>query len=132
MTDGIGKYISENTKVEFALNEDENKPPFGLFHPGLEGKLTWICGEDAEGRLTSVFCNDLEGKRETKCDYVSLENAMFIKQELEADGWKKLVAPRVTFTDSNNQEISLNRSQRRHLKRKVEKINRKQNPFNGE
>jgi hypothetical protein len=128
--ENISSYIADNVKVDFAFNQDEEKPPFGYFHPGLEGKLTWVCGEDAEGRLTSVFCNDLGGgRKETKCDYVSQEDALIIKGELVNAGWKKLVPPKVTFTDSNNQEITLNRAQRRRLKRKLKKI---KNPFDGD
>jgi len=132
MADDLGKYIADNTKVEFLLNKDDDNPPFGYFHPGSEGKLTWICGEDAENRITSVFCFEEEpGNRQTQCNYITLEQALVVKKELVDDGWKKMVPPKITFTDSNNQKVSLNREQRRKLKRKMKKINNSQNPFLG-
>ena len=110
------------------------------FNPETEGKLTWMCGPDAEGKITSVFCWDNTDKR---CTYLedteisdanghikALDKAKYIRGELIKAGWKKLIPPEITFSyPGETEQRPLTRKQKRALKRRLEKMNRK-NPFN--
>jgi len=117
--------------AESTLNKDDNTLPYGYFHPETEGKLTWVCGNDANGKITSVFCMDNgPNNKDKKCQYLEdLEKAKFIRDELIKDGWQKIKGPKVTFTLPDGSESSnLNRKQKRFLQRKMNNMN-KQNPF---
>ena len=117
-------------EVESVFNQDNDALPFAYFSPAAEGKLTWICGEDAEGRITSVFT--FEGQEDgRKADILeNKEKALFIRQTLIDDGWKKLIPPKVTITLPNGQDFStLNRKEKRDLIKRLKRKNNKENPF---
>lgn len=118
-------------KAESLLNKDDDTLPYAYFHPEQDGKLTWICGEDQDGKITSVFCMDLGTHRDKKCEYIEdIERARWIRQQLIDAGWQKLKAPEVTFTFPGEKEShTLNRKQKRFLQRKIKQM-QKQNPFN--
>jgi hypothetical protein len=117
-------------EVESVFNQEDDALPFAYYSPATEGKLTWICGEDADGRITSVFT--FEGQEDgRKADILeSKEKALFIRQTLIDDGWKKLIPPKVTITLPNGQDFStLNRREKRDLVRRLKRKNNKENPF---
>ena len=117
-------------KAESILNKNDGTLPYGYTNPETDGKLNWICGIDADGKITSVFSYDDGNTKEKKCEYLpSIEKAKYMKEELEKNGWLKIKAPEVTFTLPDGTESSnLNRKQRRYLERKINNLN-KQNPF---
>lgn len=117
-------------KAESLLNKDDDTLPYAYFNPETEGKLTWICGEDTEGLITSVFCMDLGTHKDKKCQYVeNVDKAKYIREELVKSGWQKLKPPEVTFTFPGEKEKrQLTRKEKRYLQRKLKKMNR-QNPF---
>ena len=117
-------------EVESVFNQEDDALPFAYYSPATEGKLTWICGEDADGRITSVFT--FEGQEDgRKADILeSKEKALFIRKTLIDDGWKKLIPPKVTITLPNGQDFStLNRREKRDLVRRLKRKNNKENPF---
>ncbi len=136
----ITNHVMENIKTECLFNREEDKLPFALFSPETEGKLTWMCGQDAEGKITSVFCWDNTDKR---CQYLEdseesdangnskgIDKAKFMRDSLIETGWKKLKPPEITFSyPGSNEKKPLTRRQKRALKRKLERMN-KRNPFN--
>lgn len=118
-------------KAESILNKEDGTLPYAYFNPRLEGNLTWVCGKDQEGRITSVFSMDKGTHKDKECEYLpNIEKARWVREELIKDGWQKLKPPEVTFTFPGEKEgRKLNRKQRRYLRRKVERFQR-QNPFN--
>ncbi len=122
--------MDSEIKVESILNQEGDKLPFAYFNPDTEGKLTWICGEDAEGKITSAFCYDQGTHKEKKCDYLdSKDKAIEVRNELIEYGWKKLIPPEITFKYPGDKEPrKLNRKQKRALAKKIKHINNK-NPF---
>lgn len=117
-------------RAEPVLNKNDDTLPFGYFDPKYEGKLTWICGHDAQGKITSVLCMDLGTEKDKKCGYIeNMEQAKNIRDELIKSGWQKLKTPDIVFKLPNEKESrKLNRKERRYLKKKVDKL-KKQNPF---
>jgi hypothetical protein len=116
-------------QVECILNKDDEVLPYAYFHPEHEGKLTWICGDDAQGKITSVFCMDLGTEKDKKCQYVeNIEQAKFIRDELIRNGWQKIKPPEISVKMPDGEQRPLNRKEKRYLKRKIDKMN-KQNPF---
>ena len=120
----------EEVKAETILNQDDDSLPYAYFNPETEGKLTWVCGPDQDGKITSVFCMDLGTHKEKKCEYVpDIEKARWIRQELINAGWQKLKPPEVTFSFPGEKgERTLNRQERRRLQRRIKKMEKK-NPF---
>jgi hypothetical protein len=117
-------------KAECLLNREDDSLPYAYFNPETEGKLTWMCGEDAEGKITSVFCYDRGSSKDKQCQYLhSIEEARIIRTELIKSGWKKVVPPEITVTYPGQKDPQpLTRKQKRSLKRKVQQLNRR-NPF---
>ena len=118
-------------KAESILNREDDSLPYAYFHPETDGKLTWICGPDSEGNITSVFCMDNGSTKDKKSEYIkNMDNAKFIRQELIKAGWKKLEAPEITFTfPGEKKSRKLNRKEKRFLKKKI-KMMETTNPFN--
>ena len=116
--------------LEYAMNREGDVLPFGYFNPQTEGKLTWVCGEGPteKGRvadIVSVFAMDLGDHTEKKVVILKdLAEARFMRDELVANGWKKLVAPKIAFTvtKEDGTQSSLNRKQKRGLEKKLRKI----------
>lgn len=87
-----------NIEVESILNRPGDILPYGYYNPLLEGKLTWICGEDEKGKITSVFCHKDGDKVERQCRYLeNINEAMKYRDELVKDGWGKIVPPKIEF-----------------------------------
>lgn len=115
---------------ETDLNKDDNKLPFAYYNPQLEGKLTWVCGEDMDDKITSVFCFDYGTHKDKKPSYLKdLEQAKYLRDELVKEGWKKIKNPEITFSMPGQKDGKpLNRKQKRFLQKKIKKMS-KANPF---
>ncbi|MDB4769440.1 hypothetical protein OAG24_00595 [bacterium] len=122
----------KNISVKSTLNQEDDSLPYGYIHPALDGRLIWLCGIDAGGKITSVSqFTDADGKIEKKCDYLKdFDEAKKYRKALIDEGWIKMETPEVTFSYSNSGEskTELNRNERRRLKKQFEKQNSK-NPF---
>ena len=110
------KDFVKNFKIESVLNRDGGILPYAFFNPASEGTVTWACGEDHSGNITSVFkyANPQTDEEEKNCEYISLEKAKEIRKVLIENGWLKSKAPGVVLKDPDTGK-SLNRSQRRKL-----------------
>lgn len=116
--------------VENVLNKNGNNLPFGYYHPGMEGNLTWNCDFDTDGKVTSVFCMKLpDGGVDKKCAYLKdVDEARKYRDTLVEEGWLKTKPPEVVVKRPDGSETPLNRKERRYLERKLSKMNSK-NPF---
>ena len=124
--------VLKSTEVESLLNREGNALPFGYHNPETEGKLIWMCNYDAEGRITSVFSFDKGTHREANTNYLKdMDEAISVRDELVNHGWKKMEAPKATFSYAGDDK-PLNRKQRRYLKRKIEQMDRRTNPYKDE
>ena len=131
MNDQLASTFLKGIKAECILNREGDILPYGYFNPETEGKLWWMCGEDEEKRITSVFCFDNAGQREKACKYLNnLEEAKYMRDELIKNGWKKLVPPKLEFTmpGADSKQKPLNRKQKRHLANNLEKLGKYINP----
>jgi hypothetical protein len=119
-----GEKTPDGFTIENTLNATEDALPFGLYNPETEGKLTWVCGEGTENKIVSVFCMDLGDHTERQEAILDdLEQARYMRKELIANGWKKLVTPTVNFTvTSGGRSADMNRRQKRSLARKMERF----------
>lgn len=117
------KAIADSFKSQNPLNREDGSLPYGYYNPQTEGKLTWICGEDAEGRITSVFSMDLGSHKEKKCQYLeSIEDAQVIRDELVKNDWQKLELPDITFKFEDGSDRALTRKERRQLARNLKNM----------
>lgn len=113
----------KSIKVETLLNRENNQLPFGLFNPECDGKLTWICGHDQDEKITSVFCFDHGTHKEKTCIYLeSHERAIYMRDELVNNGWKKLIPPKVTFSMPDGSNVPINRKTKRVLSKKLKNL----------
>lgn len=110
------KEFVKNFKIESVLNRDGDVLPFALFNPRSEGKVTWACGEDQHGRITSVFKydNPNSDKKDTNCQYVTQQKAVEMRDILYQNGWLKSKAPGVIMKHPDTGK-PLNRADRRKL-----------------
>jgi len=115
------------------LNREGDILPYAFYNPQTEGKLTWMCGEDAEGKITAVFCFDHGTHKDKSSEYIeSAEKAKWIRDELINSGWQKIKPLEVTFRFPGEKDPrKMNRKEKRVLARQVIKQN-KHNPFNEE
>ena len=106
------------------FNQGDNLP-FGYYNPALEGRLFWICGYDADEKITSVFTFDKGGEKERNTSYLdSLDKAKYVRDELIDAGWQELVPPEIKFTypdEKTGEDRELNRKQRRKVMRELDK-----------
>ena len=126
----MAAFPDKDVKIESILNREDDSLPYAYFNPENEGKLTWICNYDAEGKITSVFCYDFGTHKDRKIEYLpDMEKARYFREELIKNGWQKLVPPEVTFTFPGEKEPrKMNRKEKRFLQKQVKKMNKK-NPF---
>lgn len=118
----------KDMKIESILNQGDNLP-FAYYCPASNAKVKWMCGEDAEGNITSVFYFEEEGVVDKKCEYVTKDRAIETRDVLLREGWKPIEAPKMTFTyPGEDEERPLNRKAKRYLQKKIRQFN-KQNPF---
>lgn len=134
----IAQQLIDGISTESLLNREDSdkKPilPFGFYNPETEGRVTWICDTDAEGKITSVFGFKDGPETHRNIAYVTMDQALNIRNELISSNWRKIVPPKIKFTYPGQGEKELNRKQKRYLQRKIEQI-KEQNPFikrNGE
>lgn len=113
-------------KVENLANRDGDLLPFALFSAESEGKCTWNCGYDPQGKVTSVFCFKEHGKTERVVkvfddlpDKDAYQQALFFRNELLNNGWRKLQPPKIEFTvpDQKGGNRPLTRKEKRKLLR---------------
>ncbi len=75
--------ILDTAEAESLLNREGDILPFGYYNPETDGKLIWMCNEDAEGKITGVFSFDKGTNRENVCKYMEdTEEAKMIIDEL--------------------------------------------------
>lgn len=117
--------------IENTLNKEDGTLPFGYYNPETDGKLVWMCGEDADGKITSVWIYDYGTHKDKKATYLdSIEKAIEVKQELINAGWSKVDAPEMTFTYPGESEPRpLNRKAKRVIQKQAKQL-QKNNPFN--
>ena len=116
-------------QIESIMNKDDGSLPFGYFEPSCEGKLTWNCGYDPEGRIIGVFCYDFGDHKDKKVAQLpSMNEAIFARDQLVIAGWLKLKAPEITVTYADGEKKPLTRKQTRYLKSKLKKMTN-DNPF---
>ena len=110
------KDFIKNFKIESVLNREGAILPYAFFNPASEGKVTWACGEDHNGNITSIFkySNPQTDEEEKKCEYITLEKAQEMREVLIQHGWLKSKAPGVVLKDPDTGK-PLNRTQRRKL-----------------
>ena len=110
------KDFVKNFKIESVLNRDDEILPYAFFNPKTEGNVTWACGEDQNGKITSVFKynNPQTNEKETNCEYVTLEKAKDMREVLIQEGWRENKGPGITLKHPDTGK-PLNRSQRRKL-----------------
>lgn len=121
-SDPIRDAFLKGIKIENPLNRENNQLPFGLYNPETEGKLTWICGEDGDKKITSVYCFDFGDRKEKSCEYVNYEKAIEMRDQLLQHNWKKLDPPKISFTmkDKTGNDKPLGRKEKRFLAKKLE------------
>lgn len=91
----------KNINVENPMNANDKKPPFGYFNPETEGKLIWLCNYDQDNKITQVYqlTDPNKSAPEKTVSYIdTVEEAIRIRDVLIANGWRKLVPPKITFT----------------------------------
>jgi hypothetical protein len=112
-----------------ALETKDDELPYTYYSPESDGKVTWHCAIDQNGKITSVFAflgGLSTGESDKRVSYVSLEDANKIKAELIANGWKKMEQPKVKAKiPGEDRERELNRRELRYLKRKMERNQKK-------
>jgi len=126
----MADFPDQDFKLESIMNKEDDSLPYAYFNPETEGKLSWVCGYDAEGNITSVFCFDYGTHKDKKTSYISdIEKVRYVREELIKNGWKKLAPPEVTFTFPGEKEPrTMTRKEKRFLQKKMKKMN-KNNPF---
>lgn len=122
MTKKVAKSVMKNLKVESVLNREGDILPFGLFFPPSDGNFTWNCGVDAEGNVTSVY-KSVQGNQK-RCEYVTYERAVEIRDTLKEDGWLPIVPPKVQLTDPDTKR-PLTRAQKKRVARRLAKMSKK-------
>ena len=115
-------------KIENAVNSNGDDLPFGYYEPTSDGKVTWNCGYDKDGKITSVFCYRNEEHTERKIAYLpSLNDALFARSQLIEAGWNKIKAPEITFSyEGENKEMT--RKEKRDFNKNLKTLI-KNNPY---
>jgi hypothetical protein len=94
MEDRVTQEFLKNITIEVDLNKGDELP-FGLYNPKADKNLVWFCGEDEEGKITSVFQYDA---KEKVCKYLKdMKEAKYMRDEMLRDGWKEVKVPEITF-----------------------------------
>ena len=118
------KFI-DSIKSEVTLNNGDELP-FGYYNPASNAKVTWMCGEDQDGKITSVFCfeNDETNQKEKNSTYITKEKALEIRTELINDNWQKIIPPKAQFKFASEKDARpLKRKEVRWLSRKLQQSN---------
>lgn len=96
----LGQTLPNGFEVDAIINRPGNLLPFGLYNPETEGKLIWMCNNGMEGtEIVSVFSMKEEGKNDKDVKYLeSMEQAIYMRDELLKNGWMPLVLPDIKFS----------------------------------
>jgi len=125
----VNNLPASDVQIQSILNKKDGTLPFGYFEPSQDGKLTWNCAIDQEGRIISVFCYNFGSHKDKQVSQLQNMNAaLFARDELIKAGWHKLKTPEITITYEDGKEKPLNRAQKRGLSKQLSKMN-KSNPF---
>lgn len=87
---------------------DSDDLPFTLFSPASNGKVTWKCGYDEDGKIISVFqYNDIDtGDKDRNITVLpSLTVAREVRRELVKGDWLPLKEHRTTFTTPDGEQF---------------------------
>lgn len=82
--------------------------PFAYFCPASNGKVTWKCAYDEDGKIISVFqYNDIDtGDKDRNITVLpNMKEAMFTRDELIKSGWVPLKEHRTTFTTPDGEQF---------------------------
>jgi len=115
----------KNFKIE-AIKQDPESFPFAYYNPESDGKVTWNCSKDYDGKITSVFAflgGQSNGESDKRTTYLSgIEEAVKIRDELKHHGWLIAEQPKLkTKVPGEDRERPLNRKESRFLQRKLER-----------
>lgn len=80
---------------------------YSLDCPASAGTLKWICAEDQDGKLTSVFWYQNTNETDRKINYITSDEADVIHDGLVADGWVKSKQPKVVFRDAQGNVMKI-------------------------
>lgn len=100
MSSDAAKEFLDSIKVDNGFNKSDDTPPFALWCPSMKGRLIWLCAEDEEGKITSVF--QFSGNKSEppgkQINYIeNNECAKNMKNELMSKGWLILEPPKMVF-----------------------------------
>lgn len=116
-------------RIDSILNPSDGKLPFGYYAPESDGKVTWNCGTDQEGKIISIFCCDEGGVKDKKIAILpNMSDAIYARDVLIKSGWQKIKPPEITVSHEDGTKKPLSRQQKRALKKHLNKMN-KENPF---
>lgn len=123
----------DGIKIESSLNSTDDNLPFGYYHPDYDGKVVWICDKDQDGRIIYVISRDHGDHKETSDPVVvkDMEQAITFRNMMIDQGWKKIKPPEITIKRPNGDSTPLSRQEKRFLKKKLNRMNKKTNPFLG-
>ena len=122
MTKKVAKEIMNSMKIEPILNRKGDLLPFGLFYPPSEGFFTWHCGEDEDGKVTSVY--KVTPGNDKRCEYITYERACDVRNILKAEGWRPIVPPKVALTHPDTKR-PLTRAEKKRVARQIAKMSKK-------
>lgn len=121
--------MSKEFKIEVRLNKKDNELPMAYFQPSTEGKVSWNCDYDQEGRIVSVYSYKYGDDKDKKVQLMgSMEEVLKTRDILVENGWEKVKPPDVLTKYADGTEGNLNRKERRYLARKIKALDKK-NPF---
>lgn len=127
--ENLKEKMPDKAMINSILNPDDGSLPFGYYAPNTDGKVTWNCGTDPDGKIISVFQFDNCGHKDRKIATLpSINDAIYAKNELIKAGWLKIKPPEITVTYEDGSEKPATRKQKRKLKKALNKMD-KANPF---
>lgn len=104
----IGEQLPNGVTIETMLNRPGNVLPFGYYNPETEGKLIWMCNTGMEGdEIVSVFLMRASPPEEEHRDVKYLESiqqAIYVRDELIKNGWLPLKLPEIKFQISDKKK----------------------------
>lgn len=124
-----------------------DKLPFAYFSVKDEGKTRWICNYGKKPNtstsssrssnvdrirssiddlvIVGVFVHEQNGQTQRDVKYLTMAEAITIKNELIKEGWRPLEPPKIEFT-VDGEKKPLNRKQKRYIARKVKTLAKEQ------
>ena len=115
-------------QLENAVNSNGDDLPFGYYEPTTDGKVTWNCGYDKDGKITSVFCYREHDHVERKISYLnSVDDALFARKQLIDAGWNKIKPPEITFSFEGSKS-EMTRAEKREFNKNLQTMI-KSNPY---